>query len=156
MHFSAVAPPRGERGLKYAAWGLSARTYRRSPSWGAWIEIPVLPAACCSTRSRSPSWGAWIEIAVQWRTLVDKKVAPPRGERGLKFRVAALAAKVSSVAPPRGERGLKSNPRRERLQQNRRSPSWGAWIEIFLYPQQLLEALVAPPRGERGLKYSLH
>ena len=39
MHFSAVAPPRGERGLKLARrLLLNADCPRRSPSWGAWIE----------------------------------------------------------------------------------------------------------------------
>ena len=35
-----VAPPRGERGLKYKLSGGSQITrVGRSPSWGAWIEI---------------------------------------------------------------------------------------------------------------------
>ena len=34
----------------------------RSPSWGAWIEILSIRAEVLGTASRSPSWGAWIEI----------------------------------------------------------------------------------------------
>ena len=33
-----------------------------------------------------------------------------------------------------------------------RSPSWGAWIEIFIHICVSIAFLVAPPRGERGLK----
>ena len=37
-----------------------------------------------------------------------------------------------------------------------RSPSWGAWIEIFLrFVTILHHGNVAPPRGERGLKFAL-
>ena len=58
-------------------------------------------------------------------------VAPPRGERGLKSKLADIALHIVAVAPPRGERGLKcffaSGTHVTRL---RRSPSWGAWIEI--------------------------
>ena len=60
----------------------------------------------------------------------------------------------SAVAPPRGERGLKSEVLDHSAEQdNSRSPSWGAWIEI-LHERQLITAHggVAPPRGERGLK----
>ena len=57
------------------------------------------------------------------------------------------------VAPPRGERGLKHYCRRPRNQaMNRRSPSWGAWIETGIQPTTSLRVYVAPPRGERGLK----
>ena len=59
---TAVAPPRGERGLKYIGRVLIASEIRRSPSWGAWIEILL----------RKNLRGVSI-------------VAPPRGERGLKF-----------------------------------------------------------------------
>ena len=39
-----------------------------------------------------------------------------------------------------------------RCQPKGRSPSWGAWIEIFCIDWGLSCTLVAPPRGERGLK----
>ena len=35
----AVAPPRGVRGLKSEAHEDFGRHQRRTPSWGAWIEI---------------------------------------------------------------------------------------------------------------------
>ena len=60
-------------------------------------------------------------------------VAPPRGVRGLKFE-GVEQSWDSMVAPPRGVRGLKlyrlyiSSPR------YCRTPSWGAWIEIFRPP----------------------
>ena len=58
-----VAPPRGERGLKSAAeLGDTITTMRRSPSWGAWIEIAFPRRYVLTASSRSPSWGAWIEI----------------------------------------------------------------------------------------------
>ena len=42
MHFSAVAPPRGERGLKLFCYArVASNVPRRSPSWGAWIETLV-------------------------------------------------------------------------------------------------------------------
>ena len=60
--FAPVAPPRGERGLKYKFFAAKAVPYGRSPSWGAWIEIMLLNVAFSKSM-----------------------VAPPRGERGLKF-----------------------------------------------------------------------
>ena len=59
---------------------------RRSPSWGAWIEMPLV-----TVKSRI------------WR------VASPRGERGLKCAAARSRRGLGHVAPPRGERGLKSH-----------------------------------------------
>ncbi len=35
---------------------------------------------------------------------------------------------------------------------NCRSPSWGAWIEMYILDLPLSTSFVAPPRGERGLK----
>ena len=57
------------------------------------------------------------------------------------------------VAPPRGERGLKY-PLPDGIIKipQRRSPSWGAWIEIVPLSAASSVAMVAPPRGERGLK----
>ena len=81
----SVAPPRGERGLK-----LLARLTR-----------------LCHVR-RSPSWGAWIEIKAGKRFAYHGRVAPPRGERGLKLTPFGALAPCFIVAPPCGERGLKS------------------------------------------------
>ena len=39
-----------------------------------------------------------------------------------------------SVAPPRGVRGLKYNGVKHHLGDGGRTPSWGAWIEIFWPP----------------------
>ena len=79
-----VAPPRGERGLKYN------------------IESHHFHHEC-----RSPSWGAWIEISFPFSFFPFQKVAPPRGERGLKFNAGDRVRILEDVAPPRGERGLK-------------------------------------------------
>ena len=38
----AVAPPRGVRGLKYSIYPSHQSDHRRTPSWGAWIEIVFL------------------------------------------------------------------------------------------------------------------
>ena len=56
-----VAPPRGVRGLKYILTPVTCRGRRRTPSWGAWIEIFVGSYFQFTTR-RTPSWGAWIEM----------------------------------------------------------------------------------------------
>ena len=64
MHFSAVAPPRGERGLKSKPfYFLGNINLGRSPSWGAWIEILNGEVERAVEKCRSPSWGAWIEIS---------------------------------------------------------------------------------------------
>ena len=130
------------------------QTQRRSPSWGAWIEIThircrmallkVAPprgerglkscrieSECAARTRRSPSWGAWIEIALQISLSPTFSVAPPRGERGLKFQALQSFLLVwARVAPPRGERGLKFGSCRALCASLCRSPSWGAWIEI--------------------------
>ena len=70
-----VAPPRGERGLKFSKKKDGIEIISRSPSWGAWIEI----------RFRRASWAM-------------SAVAPPRGERGLKyFNVLHKVAKPPSL-----------------------------------------------------------
>ena len=57
-------------------------------------------------------------------------VAPPRGVRGLKF-AGAIVTFEQAVAPPRGVRGLKFRIPEHRTRPPRRTPSWGAWIEIL-------------------------
>ena len=57
-----VAPPRGERGLKYICPREDFEALGRSPSWGAWIEMHLTRVCACR-----------------------HQVAPPRGERGLKY-----------------------------------------------------------------------
>ena len=60
----AVAPPRGVRGLKYQrSVGRRLLMRRRTPSWGAWIEIYNLTDMVDITSRRTPSWGAWIEMS---------------------------------------------------------------------------------------------
>ena len=51
MHFSAVAPPRGERGLKLYAIPNGGKRASRSPSWGAWIEMYIIYVACVNVES---------------------------------------------------------------------------------------------------------
>ena len=104
----SVAPPRGERGLKFSFGAALPPLARRSPSWGAWIEIVCVGVYGCVINCRSPSWGAWIEISYEPLILRRANVAPPRGERGLKSTAAARKASRKS-----------------------RSPSWGAWIEMY-------------------------
>ena len=58
----------------------------RSPSWGAWIEMFHRFSSKSGASGRSPSWGAWIEILNSLALSADIIVAPPRGERGLKLR----------------------------------------------------------------------
>ena len=131
MHFSAVAPPRGERGLKRATESRRRmRAASRSPSWGAWIETPVDAYCSIDMKSRSPSWGAWIETRRRSRLIPRQRVAPPRGERGLKHLDCGQRGAENQVAPPRGERGLK--------------------LPVPAFSHAVLH--VAPPRGERGLK----
>ena len=62
---------------------------------------------------RSPSWGAWIEIVIPRKYATTQLVAPPRGERGLKLDIRPYRAFGYDVAPPRGERGLKYYERRK-------------------------------------------
>ena len=57
-------------------------------------------------------------------------VAPPRGVRGLKC-FQRQTSKSNRVAPPRGVRGLKSKVINLSDCISRRTPSWGAWIEIM-------------------------
>ena len=86
----------------------------------------------------------------------DGLVAPPRGERGLKCIYCRQPSPVWWVAPPRGERGLKyPHPQAGDMRPGRRSPSWGAWIEIVRVACPSFCPPVAPPRGERGLKSKL-
>ena len=80
-------------------------------------------------------------------------VAPPRGERGLKLLRPLLPLSSLPVAPPRGERGLKPRVGGAKADGNRRSPSWGAWIETHIGETASTGSYVAPPRGERGLKH---
>ena len=40
LQYIAVAPPRGVRGLKSLIIFFCGHDRRRTPSWGAWIEIP--------------------------------------------------------------------------------------------------------------------
>ena len=72
-----VAPPRGERGLKYSAVKQVRRDFSRSPSWGAWIEIQIHALSRLSLGCRSPSWGAWIEITRRLTTLSQMNASLP-------------------------------------------------------------------------------
>src|SRR5690606_14853283 len=86
---NAVAPLRGERGLKH-----TDQAGRRAPE------------------GRSPSRGARIETSTRRRRCTAGRVAPLRGERGLKRLPGRVAGRRPAVAPLRGERGLKPRYRR--------------------------------------------
>ena len=126
-----VAPPCGERGLKFLFGTENHDNPRRSPLRGAWIEISLLSSSPTSKGSRSPLRGAWIEILCLCVGLDGADdVAPPCGERGLKSVVPQPLGHCGIVAPPCGERGLKSRANGFRRNADE----------------------VAPPCGERGLK----
>ena len=115
------------------AYGIYARDYGRSPSWGAWIEI--FPAAFANGIPR---------------------VAPPRGERGLKSGLLCRTNDRIQVAPPRGERGLKLLRRRLKRQERKVAPPRGErGLKFATLLNKVMPGIVAPPRGERGLKYYL-
>ena len=80
-----VAPPRGERGLKF----------------------PVVRQTLVVFAVAPPRGERGLKLHDVEFDGTNDAVAPPRGERGLKSPSAALAAASNVVAPPRGERGLK-------------------------------------------------
>ncbi len=80
-----VAPPRGERGLKYE--GL----------------IKQLSDGSVAPPRGERGLKSYYKVLMRNGT----KVAPPRGERGLKYLYTAKTPFAATVAPPRGERGLK-------------------------------------------------
>ena len=163
--------------MKYAPQWRGGRCVRRSPSWGAWIEIrPRRTVSMPCGGRRSPSWGAWIEMLAWPKYRCAESVAPPRGERGLKYipknyegektmgRSPSWGAWIEILFPfcllalrlsrsPSWGAWIEISCSATRLVRRiSRSPSWGAWIEIALLSLLLLPSLVAPPRGERGLK----
>ena len=148
-----VAPPRGERGLKSFALATKTPSGRRSPSWGAWIEICARSVMLSAPSGRSPSWGAWIEIAISSSKALNLCGRSPSWGAWIEITCFFRAATSPAVAPPRGERGLKYNIESHHFHHECRSPSWGAWIEIFNINTLNKRNRVAPPRGERGLKY---
>ena len=79
----------------------------RSPSWGAWIEIPILSASQPPLRVAPPRGERGLKYSVILLALCRILVAPPRGERGLKYWRVQTIDTDDAVAPPRGERGLK-------------------------------------------------
>ena len=152
---AVVAPPRGERGLKCAVPPALRLLYLVAPPRGErGLKCLIRLLLFVQCHRRSPSWGAWIEMLKNSSRSKQRMVAPPRGERGLKClssvkkllrygRSPSWGAWIEiisgdtvtigslTVAPPRGERGLKLQPPRPlRQSPPRRSPSWGAWIEI--------------------------
>ena len=127
-----VAPPRGERGLKFLRpLGGFPRPAVAPPRGERGLKFREMPLALRPEQCRSPSWGAWIEMEREKEIIRRLGVAPPRGERGLKSHLHAVQRTAQGVAPPRGERGLKFViGLKEWVTQGGRSPSWGAWIEI--------------------------
>ena len=125
-----VAPPRGERGLKCGGTTPSGTWLRRSPSWGAWIEIAVRHKGRYVQVGRSPSWGAWIEIIMVHTYIMCHDCRSPSWGAWIEISLLRRYRSTALVAPPRGERGLKCGGYWAYHQSARRSPSWGAWIEI--------------------------
>ena len=76
-------------------------------------------------------------------------VAPPRGVRGLKYDLVPAQGYGGKVAPPRGVRGLKLLDIAVFAKEfRRRTPSRGAWIEIFfLFGRHKLAKRRTPSRG---------
>ena len=110
MHFSAVAPPRGERGSKYLSPCPGLPAYCRSPSWGAWIEI----------------WTFWKGAAADpWSLPLVGSVDRNAPELDEGDRIVESLPLVGSVDRNRYKEG-------ETYHTDGRSPSWGAWIEIRL------------------------
>ena len=79
----------------------------RSPSWGAWIEIPKANQRNKRDNVAPPRGERGLKSEPELVIIRIKNVAPPRGERGLKFSFGAVLPPLALVAPPRGERGLK-------------------------------------------------
>ena len=103
---------------------------------------------------RSPSWGAWIEIAQARHPPPCRKVAPPRGERGLKCDKDVARRRRCCRRAPAGGGGFEILGQISKASiRLSRSPAWGAWIEMSYEPLILRRANVAPPRGERGLEF---
>ena len=151
---AVVAPPRGERGLKCAVPPALRLLYLVAPPRGErGLKCLIRLLLFVQCHRRSPSWGAWIEMLKNSSRSKQRMVAPPRGERGLKSPCRRPVGIRRAVAPPRGERGLKCLSSVKKLLRYGRSPSWGAWIGIISGDTVTIGSLtVAPPRGERGLK----
>ena len=103
----SVAPPRGERGLKFSFGAALPPLARRSPSWGAWIEIVCVGVYGCVINCRSPSWGAWIEISYGYIIQQILYCRSPSWGAWIEMLTVTVPRRKSAVAPPRGERGLK-------------------------------------------------
>ena len=105
---TGVAPPRGERGLKlYTNLNSSQAQFVAPPRGERGLKFACDALCIPAPRGRSPSWGAWIEMVNVSALSNHLPVAPPRGERGLKYQTAPPRIGHEYVAPPRGERGLK-------------------------------------------------
>ena len=74
-----VAPPCGERGLKFPPFCVDMCRPRRSPLRGAWIEIAIKLSAFFSLLRRSPLRGAWIEIDICRKEAAKNKSLPLAG-----------------------------------------------------------------------------
>ena len=80
---------------------------------------------------RTPSWGAWIEIAVSSWVSSSDSVAPPRGVRGLKFLPRKSLSMTSSRTPSWGAWIEIEAVILIIWIRISRTPSWGAWIEMI-------------------------
>ena len=79
-----VAPPVGERGLKFAGINNKKERTAVAPPVGERGLKSPFQMVRDTRQGRSPCRGAWIEISELPMAIVQALVAPPVGERGLK------------------------------------------------------------------------
>ena len=98
----AVAPPHGERGLKYVVGRRRPVVVRCSPSRGAGIEIMTQTWFTFCISGCSPSRGAGIVISESGPHWSENRSRFPRGERGLKWELVQHQPHMSGPHPSRG------------------------------------------------------
>ena len=110
VRIPGVAPPRGERGLKLRALGITTIEEGVAPPRGErGLKLCCRRRSAWRKRSRSPSWGAWIEtLFVCGGACFQKSRSPSWG--------AWIETRMPKATPCRALC---------------RSPSWGAWIETY-------------------------
>ena len=149
-----VAPPRGERGLKYVDIKRGYIPKRVAPPRGErGLKYVFAAHHGRGQPSRSPSWGAWIEMCRPCCGCPLRCSRSPSWGAWIEIIIHARRGfEIAGRSPSWGAwieiRPMAPYPRRWYC----RSPSWGAWIEICSRTKRSVPFCVAPPRGERGLK----